>query len=395
MITNKGKTILSKYLVGQAPAYASYIALGCGAKPLSSDHTFTSSEKTQYAAKTALDFEMFRIPIISRGYIDDNGVSKIIFTAELPTEERYDISEVGIYSAGANPDAGAYDSKTLFSFSSTENWEYHRGTGAAGVVGLTSKYTPLDDDDEDNIINDINQTVGTETFVAKAFQTNSDNTIFSLSSRVQRYEVPRYLNNIIALSGDLSDLSTDGNNNVQLNSGQHIHLNGISLDFDKQSAIDELRLAFSVINRNGNSGARPNKIMLLFQFSNSDEYGIGQYASFDVVINHTAGDPIYDLSTNRYFVVKKQLQNFTKTSGFSWSEAKIAKVYATVLDTSNQPSDDFFVCLDAVRLENVATENPLYGMTGYSVILNNSSKPITKLANTTNFIEFRFGMDVQ
>ena len=37
MITNTGKNILAKYLLGQAPAYASYIALGCGAKPLASD----------------------------------------------------------------------------------------------------------------------------------------------------------------------------------------------------------------------------------------------------------------------------------------------------------------------------------------------------------------------
>ena len=34
MITNTGKSIIAKYLVGQAPAYASYIAIGCGPKPL-------------------------------------------------------------------------------------------------------------------------------------------------------------------------------------------------------------------------------------------------------------------------------------------------------------------------------------------------------------------------
>ena len=34
MITNTGKTIIAKYLLGQAPAYASYLAIGCGATPL-------------------------------------------------------------------------------------------------------------------------------------------------------------------------------------------------------------------------------------------------------------------------------------------------------------------------------------------------------------------------
>jgi hypothetical protein len=35
MITNTGKNIIAKYLLGQAPAFASYIAVGCGPKPLS------------------------------------------------------------------------------------------------------------------------------------------------------------------------------------------------------------------------------------------------------------------------------------------------------------------------------------------------------------------------
>ena len=34
MITNSGKSIIAKYLIGQAPAYASYIAVGCGAQTL-------------------------------------------------------------------------------------------------------------------------------------------------------------------------------------------------------------------------------------------------------------------------------------------------------------------------------------------------------------------------
>ena len=40
MITNKGKTIIAKYLLGQAPAYASYIAVGCGPQPLDTEDSF-------------------------------------------------------------------------------------------------------------------------------------------------------------------------------------------------------------------------------------------------------------------------------------------------------------------------------------------------------------------
>ena len=35
MITNTGKEIIAKYLIGTAPAFASYLAIGCGAKPRS------------------------------------------------------------------------------------------------------------------------------------------------------------------------------------------------------------------------------------------------------------------------------------------------------------------------------------------------------------------------
>jgi hypothetical protein len=34
MITNTGKSIIAKYLIGDTPAYASYVAVGCGAAPI-------------------------------------------------------------------------------------------------------------------------------------------------------------------------------------------------------------------------------------------------------------------------------------------------------------------------------------------------------------------------
>ena len=53
MITNTGKNIIGKYLLGQAPAYASYIAVGCGPEPLA-----TADPYGNYANKVNLDFEM-------------------------------------------------------------------------------------------------------------------------------------------------------------------------------------------------------------------------------------------------------------------------------------------------------------------------------------------------
>ena len=73
----------------------------------------------------------------------------------------------------------------------------------------------------------------------------------------------------------------------------------------------------------------------------------------------------------------------------------VAKVYVSVLDDAGNPSSDYYVAIDALRFENITTQNPLYGLTGYSVIKNTDAETIVKTANSTNFVEFRFAVGVQ
>ena len=68
MITNKGKEIIAKYMLGQAPAYATHIALGCGPKPNSTGN---------FSEKQTMDFEMLRVPISSKGFVNEGGISKL------------------------------------------------------------------------------------------------------------------------------------------------------------------------------------------------------------------------------------------------------------------------------------------------------------------------------
>jgi hypothetical protein len=90
LITNTGRTILAKYLIGQAPAYASHIALGVGSTPLSGSENFGPEELEEYQVKKNLDFEVLRIPISSRGYVyDESGVARSGFAGELPGAQRY------------------------------------------------------------------------------------------------------------------------------------------------------------------------------------------------------------------------------------------------------------------------------------------------------------------
>jgi hypothetical protein len=384
MITKIGKGIITKYLIGQAPAYASYVAVGCGPNAI-------SGALGDYSNKTSLDFEMFRVPIISRGFVTEDGINKVVLTAELPTEERYEITEIGVYSAGSNPSAGSYDSRNLFSFTENENWEHHTTTAAGSIDSII---TPLNEDSGNNTI----------TTTKKVFQTNADNVVFTNTARLNRNERCRFLNNIIVMSGDSSkidmlssgklDLIPTWGTGQNIKNSSHIHLNGTPPDFNKQSPKDEIRLAFSVINKNGTDGTKPKKIRLMVEFAENDAYSVGEYARFEVDISHIDNDPVYDFSNNRYFVVSKKLEELTKTSAFAWGSMQLVKIYACVLDQSDQPSENFLVCLDAIRLENTYTQNPLYGLTGYSVVKNTNARPIIKSANTSNFIEFRFNVGV-
>ena len=386
MITDTGKKIIGKYLLGQAPAYASYIAIGCGPTPLNTNDIFED-----FSNKKCLDFEMFRVPISSRGFVNENGIDKIVFTAELPTEERYEISEIGLYSAGSNPSAGVYDSKTIFAFTSTESWQY---ATSAATTAIEPFLEPLDGG-SGNII----------TVVDPVFKTNADNTIFFNPSRASKYERCRFLNNIILIRGDQADITTSQESGPTEDhfiiepGSNHIRLTGANIDLSKNSPKDELKLAFSLVNRDGNSASVPETVKILVEFSSPDGT---QYARFEAEINQGSSgnleNSIADFETNRYFVVSKQLQDLYKTENFSWEVATVVKIYACVItDESgefNVPSNNYYIALDALRLENTQTINPLYGLTGYSIVKNTNEETVIKSPNTSNYVEFRFSIGV-
>jgi hypothetical protein len=374
MITTTGKNILSKYLIGQAPAYASYIAAGCGPSA-----QLSTAAELDYSAKKSLDFEMFRAPIVSRGYVTENGVTEIVLTAEVPTEERYEITEVGVFSAGANPSAGANDSRVLYSFSQTENWEYHV-VGSATAVPIIDR--PLDNNDEatqGEIVDGGNV----------AFFVNADNSLFeNNASRISRNERCRFLNNMVVIRGDMSEISKVGDVLVPAANTPHIHLTGISINLDKNSANDEIRLAFSVMNRL-NDTATPDTVRVVLEFTSEDTNT--ESRQFAMVQSELFTS---DLSTNRYIVKNSTLQDLVKSAEFSWGAISIIKVYVSILDALGDPDPDFYVAVDALRFENTNTINALYGLTGYSVVKTSDALPVVKGSNTANLLEFRFAMDV-
>jgi hypothetical protein len=380
MITEIGKNILGKYLIGTAPAYASYIAVGCGAVPLRPIAILSDQDKAAYQAKEALDFEMFRIPITSRGFIEEDGQTKLVFSAEIPTTNRYEITEIGIFSGASNPSALGYDSRTLYAFTREEAWKEDEEL-------IYTQDSPLDNGDPLNYIH--------PSYLSKGvIQTNATNKLFSTLERQKRFEQARYLNNMIMLSSNFSDLSgttvfdstITGKNKISLST---------ALDLSQNSPGDLLKLALSVVTVSGDSGASaPAAARVVAEFTTFDNSGSIRF-NFETAPNLT--------STSQYAVVSATLGSGAVSGNFLWSKVNNVNFYASAVDAfGNVVIDEedrplHYVSLDALRLENTRSVNPVYGLTAYTVIKNEENgqaRPIVKLSNTSSMVEFRLGVGV-
>jgi hypothetical protein len=405
--------------------------------------------------KEVLDFEMFRVPVSSRGYANDNGVNKIILTAQLPTEERYEITEVGIYSAGSNSIAGRYDSKVITAFSANENWELVTKQEAIGneLPAISVQTIPQYLSDDISSSNEINKT-------DPVIKTNTSNNFFLGEGRLEKYERPRFLNNVIMLKSDSSQIFKNVSNSLLDIKGlnNYIQISGKSIDLSKNSTSDLLKVAFSIISIDGNDPDVPDFANIIVEFSNSTNT---QIAKLEI----NADNNILDFDQNRYVVSQKRIDELTYSGdSLSWKDVSVIKIYASANDkypvtfkeagegkstitidsTTNVAevgqyflvsigdanfdgyrkvtaktnttisfdssltiekvavldgfvdvvNKNFYISLDGIRLDNVTTANPLYGLTGYSLVQNIESSPIVKAPNSSNYIEYRFVLDV-
>jgi hypothetical protein len=172
----------------------------------------------------------------------------------------------------------------------------------------------------------------------------------------------------------------------------------VIIDLSKNSPADEIRLAFSLLNKDvltADITTGKVKIKILVEFSSSTI--AGAYSRFEAIVDHSSSSTQYNFNTNRYFTVSKKIEAMNTTTGFAWKSVDTVKVYAQVLSgasTANTVDGTYYVALDSLRLENKTSYNPLYGLIGYSVVRSADSLPIVKNPNTTGYIEFRFIMDV-
>jgi hypothetical protein len=373
LITDSGKQLVAKYLLGQAPAYATYLAAGVGSKALSQEETILIPPN-----KDSLDFEVFRVPITSKGFIKEDGVEKIVFKAEMPSEQRYQITELGIYPAASNSVAGKYDSKLLVTFSPTEQWQYVLN-GSASAVPYPNE--AIDSDSANDINNDIEDVL----FI------NSDSTIFNGQDRKNRNEGPRFLNTSLMINGSASFLSETFIPTVNSISLENSNIN---FDLGQNLPDDKLKIALSLVSKTGVTNANPDAVRIKVEFINnlSGVAIAAPKATLKILLTDADFTDEFD-NVKRYIIVEKTLSQFVKDDNFSWSNVNYIRIYATVI-VSNNPSDNYYIVFDGMRLDNLTSENPLYSLFAYNLLKTDDGYPILKQENTTNYIEYRFGIGV-
>jgi len=384
LITNDGKQIIGKFLLRQAPEFATHIAAGCGATPLFPNQTLTEGKISELREKDALDFEVFRVPIIAKGFIKEDGVEKIVFKAEMPTEQRYQISEIGFYPADANILAGAFDSKTLSIFVPTETWVIYSQESSSNVLNIT---------DQNQFVNASGNIIADDV----AYFLPSDSEVFDLTSRKSRQEGPRFYSQSLSLSGSagfIDQFFNPSSNSFRLENAT------LAFNLSQNLPTDEIKLAINVLSRDATNDTNPEKVRIILDFVNdlpgldleSPKARLGIELDSSDFANLNTGQPLDPI--NRYKIITKTLSSFVLDDTFSWANINLIRIYGCALDSGEEPTTDYNIVFDGLRLENTSTENPLYSLVGYDIIRNDSAYPVLKADNTNNFIEYRFGIGV-
>lgn len=438
MITDKGKGIVAKYMLGQAPEFAAYIAVGTGGYP-----AWGIGDLPTDISRKRLQFEAFRVPVLSKGLVNDtitvgvqtwiassNSVEillneshgilvgdeitvsvsstddsakagtfvvtsttsntitysqeigdeswsadapshtmnviyvreRLIFKAQLPPDQFYKMSEVGIYPAANNQLALGFDSRQLAAFLPTEGWFRHDTTDT------TIDYTTESLCDIDGVYTPTSASIN---FV------NTNNELFTHSSRYSDGG-PRFMNKTLLVPGNLTSFADDFGGIV--GTQPSVRTSNLAFDFSKNSKDDEITLAFAVIQADPHNYMTA-KIRLRITFTDS----MGWIAHAYKTISPLDSD---------YMTWVMKLSDFESDGDFSWARISSTDIYIQTLDDSNS-YDNAIVVLDGLRFDNINTENPLYGLVAYSLLpYTSSNSMIEKSENSQGYIEYRMGVSI-
>jgi hypothetical protein len=309
---------------------------------------------------------------------------RIVFKGQLPSDQRYQMTEIALYPASNNSLALNYDSRILSGFLTTEGWVYKNVS--ASLVESDNAISLVTDS-----IADTSGNVSSATFLdpltgsaAYALFINSNNEAFTFYERKNRYESSRLYDRCLVVPGNMTTFSND----LMEFSGlqKHISTTSLRLNASKNSPDDYIKFALSVLSKDIDASGPPTKTRLRFDFLDSIS---GEVATVTELL--TSGE----LSASRYVVISKQIKDFSTGADFSWARVDGLKIYAQTLNSASN-YDGSYIAFDGIRLDNENTENPLYAMVAYSRLKNSydDGQPIEKTENSQEYIEYRFGVNI-
>lgn len=294
---------------------------------------------------------------------------QLSLTAEVMDIEQYDITELGLYSLGSNQYTTTSDSRILLKFTQNENWQYT--TYDSGTTNFSYSTVPY-----------VSPMV--VPFASTPFFVNVNDSYWADAYRSIRQEKPRMMEDALVLPGDLSEWSSGTSFTA---ASEYVEISNPGINLSKNSTSDEIKLAFSIVNAVAAPTAVPTDyyIMLEFTYGNGTDYARLLFTDVD------AG--AVALPANRYVVLTKTVNDVVTTTGFNWGNVTSLKIYSSI-EVSGTPTSSYAFALDGLRFENVSTDNPLYAMTAYTIVNNDTATKITKKANSKDLINFRLDLAI-
>ena len=355
MITTFGKKAVAKFLADTINSPFEYMALGCGVDP----------GDTAPANPTSLAFETVRAPILETSAYEENSEHFLSFSAVVPTELRYEFTEIGIYPSKTNNAIASPNSSLLFLFTPAESWEIR---SSAGTDSTIPSATTIDS--------------GTGDFVATTY--DDDQAIYALSSDQfffysgKSYQSSRVGNYALLVRGNTSSvLGSPGSysnlrDKSKLRVDSTVSIGGARYD-------DELALSFAVLNEDLSSFATnpPKEARIVVEFK---EYASStEYARFETKATQGV-DGVDFVDGGSYVTVSAPIGPSTgntqvvKTANFSWSNVGVVNVYVdidpTEADAVVDTNSDVDVNTDTITTygNHGLVDNDIIAFTGLTTV---------------------------